>query len=429
MGHVLAPYRSILTRPGASAFAFSGLLARVPMAMFNISFILMVQIEYGSYEMAGRVAAIGILCWALQTVPTSRLADRIGQRAAMIPLATLHVVGAVLGVWAAVNGEPEWVLWVAVILASFQGPLGSLTRARWSHMLDSDKDIHTAFALEGALDEVLFISGPALATILATTVWPGAGIVVSTTAMILGLTVLLSQTSTQPPPRKDAGSSSLGLRIPPSIVAAAVLSLGIGTMFGSIDISFVAFAEEAGHKGWSGLALGVVAFGSFTGGLLYGTRHWRTPLWKRLIIGCAILTVGMIALSFSVNMLMLAVVGFFAGIAIAPTLTNCDTVVQRVVNRDQITEGMGWLRIGQGVGVSVGAWVGGYLVDQNDAQSGLMLSAGAAIVMLGIALITAPIIRRGTERPGPAVDEPDAPPASLHGADGWIDGPPVPPNT
>ncbi|MFV0285461.1 MAG: MFS transporter, partial [Demequina sp.] len=79
---MLAPYRSILSRPGAAAFAFSGLLSRVPMTMFNISFILMVQIEYDSYEMAGRVAAIGILCWALQTVPTSRLADRIGQRAA-----------------------------------------------------------------------------------------------------------------------------------------------------------------------------------------------------------------------------------------------------------------------------------------------------------------------------------------------------------
>ncbi|GMA35513.1 MFS transporter [Demequina litorisediminis] len=359
--------------------------------------------------MAGRVAAIGILCWALQTVPTSRLADRIGQRAAMIPLASLHVVGAAVGVWAAVNGEPEWVLWVAVILASFQGPLGSLTRARWSHMLRSDEDIHTAFALEGALDEVLFIAGPALATILATTVWPGAGIVVSTTAMILGLTVLLSLRATEPPPRKGSGTSSLGLKVPPSIIAVTFVALGIGTMFGALDISFVAFAEEAGHKGWSGLVLGVVAFGSFTGGLLYGTRHWRTPLWKRLIIGCALLTGGMIVLAFSVNLVMLAGVGFFAGVAIAPTLTNCDTVVQRVVSRSHITEGMGWIRIGQGVGVAFGAWAGGWLVDHLDAQAGLALAAGAAIAMLGLALITAPVIRKGTER-ADAAQEDDAPP-------------------
>ncbi|MFV0286238.1 MAG: MFS transporter, partial [Demequina sp.] len=261
----------------------------------------------------------------------------------------------------------------------------------------------------------------------ATTVWPGAGIVVSTTAMILGLTVLLSLRATEPPPRKGSGTSSLGLKVPPSIIAVTFVALGIGTMFGALDISFVAFAEEAGHKGWSGLVLGVVAFGSFTGGLLYGTRHWRTPLWKRLIIGCALLTGGMIILAFSVNLVMLAGVGFFAGVAIAPTLTNCDTVVQRVVSRSHITEGMGWIRIGQGVGVSFGAWAGGWLVDHLDAQAGLALAAGAAIAMLGLALITAPVIRKGTER-ADAAQEDDAPPASLHGADDWIDAPPVPPN-
>ncbi|WP_061961378.1 MFS transporter [Demequina flava] len=426
MASVLDPYRSILSRPGAKAFAFAGLLSRLPMSMFNISFILMVQIEYDSYEMAGRVAAIGILCWALQTVPTSRLADKFGQRAAMIPLAMAHTVGATLGVWAAMNGEPEWVLWIAVILASFQGPLGSLTRARWSHMLDSDEDIHTAFALEGALDEVLFISGPALATILATTVWSGAGIVVSTSAMLIGLAFLLSQRSTEPPPRPVHSGASLGLKIPPAIIAVTFVALGLGIMFGALDISIVAFSEEMGHKGWSGLALGVLAFGSFAGGLYYGTRHWKTPLWKRLIIGTAMLALGMSVLTLSVNLLMLGAIGFFAGVAIAPTLTNCDTVVQRVVRRDQITEGMGWLRIGQGVGVSFGAWAGGYLVDHIDAQAGLFLAAGAAIAMFGIALITAPIVRKGTERKGAPTE--DADPPSMHAAEGWVDTPPVPPN-
>ncbi|WP_062070701.1 MFS transporter [Demequina sediminicola] len=423
---MLAPYRSILSRPGAKAFAFAGLLSRLPMSMFNISFILMVQIEYDSYEMAGRVAAIGILCWALQTVPTSRLADRFGQRAAMIPLALIHTVGATLGIWAAVNGQPEWMLWIAVILASFQGPLGSLTRARWSHMLDSDEDIHTAFALEGALDEVLFISGPALATILATTVWPAAGIVVSTSAMLIGLAILLSQRSTEPPPRAVDSGSSLGLKVPPAIIAVTFVALGLGVMFGALDISVVAFSEELGHKGWSGLVLGVIAFGSFAGGLYYGTRHWKTPLWKRLIIGTVMLAVGMTVLSFSTNLIMLACIGFVAGIAIAPTLTNCDTVAQRVVRRDQITEGMGWLRIGQGVGVSFGAWAGGYLVDHIDAQAGFFLAAGAAIAMFGISVLTAPVVRRGTERPGVKEDDPE--PLSMHGADDWVETPPFPPN-
>lgn len=424
---MLAPYRAILSHPGARAFAFAGLLSRLPIAMFNISFILMVQIEYDSYEMAGRVAAIGIICWALQTMPTSRLVDRIGQRAAMVPLAVAHTAGVGLGVWAAMSGQAEWVLWIAVALAALQGPLGSLTRARWSNILDTDEDIHTAFALEGALDEVLFISGPALATILATTVWSPLGLVVSTVAMLVGLAILLSQTATEPPARKHTGGGGLGRRVPPAVIAVTFIALGLGTMFGAFDISVVGFSEEQGYKSWSGVVLGIVAGGSFVGGLLYGTRHWKTALWKRTVLGTVVLAVGMSAVALSPNLAVLGVVGFLAGSAIAPTLTNADTVVQRVVKRNQITEGMSWLRIGMGIGVALGAWVAGYLVDQVGARAGLFTSAGAAIAMVGIALLAAPVLKRDTERPG-VRDQDDVHPPSQRDPDEWVEQPPVSPN-
>ncbi|MFW7414841.1 MFS transporter [Demequina sp. SO4-18] len=421
---MLAPYRTILRHPGAKAFAFAGLLSRLPISMFNISFILMVQIQYDSYEMAGRVAAIGIVVWAVQTVPTSRLIDRIGQRAAMLPLLGLHVVGVSLGIWTAVNNGAEWILWIAVIIASLQGPLGSLTRARWSNILESDEDIHTAFALEGVLDEVLFITGPALATILATTVWGPAGLVVSTIGTIIGLTILLSQRATEPPARGRSVGGGLGLKLPGAVVGAACIALGLGMMFGAFDISTVGFAEEQGSKTLSGVLIAVVSAGSFVGGILYGSRHWRMALWKRTVWGTLALAVGFGALTLSTGMLMFAAIGFFAGAAIAPTLTNADTIVQRVVKRDQITEGMSWLRIGMGVGVAMGAWIAGYLVDNVGAHAGLYLAAGSAAGMVGIALLASPVIRRGTDRPG----APDAHSPALKDEGEWVEQPPIPPN-
>ncbi|WP_084106423.1 MFS transporter [Demequina sp. NBRC 110056] len=424
---MLAPYRSILTHPGAKAFAFAGLLSRLPMSMFNISFILMVQIQYDSYEMAGRVAAIGIVVWALQTVPTSRLVDRIGQRRAMLPLLALHVTGATVGILVAVNQGAEWLLWIAVAVASLSGPLGSLTRARWSNILDSDEDIHTAFALEGVLDEVLFIGGPALATILATAVWAPAGLVVSTVGTVIGLLILLSLTATEPPARGSAGGAGLGLKIPPAVIGATFIALGLGTMFGAFDISVVGFAEEQGHKTLSGVLLGIVSAGSFAGGLLYGARHWRMELWKRTVIGTVVLALGFGILTLAEGMIVFAIIGFFAGAAIAPTLTNADTIVQRVVKRDQITEGMSWLRIGMGVGVALGAWIAGYLVDNVGAHAGLYTSAGAAVAMVGMALIAAPVIRRGTSRPD-AAEADDVHPPSQRDADEWVEQPYTPPN-
>src|SRR5690606_6924757 len=167
---VFGTYRGVLSKPGALQFASAGLLSRLPMSMFNISIILMVQIQYNSYEMAGRVAAIGTLIWAVQTVPTARFVDRVGQRVGMVPLTIMFVVGSTAAVVTAMNHGPEWVLWISTAVASVSGPVGSLTRARWTHVLRTDQEIQQAFALEGALDEVLFIGGPALATILATIV-------------------------------------------------------------------------------------------------------------------------------------------------------------------------------------------------------------------------------------------------------------------
>jgi len=417
---MLTPYRALLRRPGAAAFAWSGLLSRTPMAMYNISFILLVQIQYDSYEMAGRVAAIGVLVWALQTVPTARLVDRWGQRRAMIPLTAIFVIGVGLAIWTAMTHGPEWALWLSTALASISGPVGSLTRARWSYILDTDQEIHTAFALEGSLDETLFIAGPALATILATTVWPPLGLVVCAVATVIGMSVLLSRKDTEPPPRSHTGSGGLGWRIPPAVVAVTLISLGLGLMFGAVDISTIGFADENGFKSLSGLLIAALAFGSFAGGLWYGARHWTTPLWKRTIIGAAAVAVGFTALAFSPNLIIFAVIGFTAGATIAPTMTNADAVVQRVVARDQITEGMAWVRIGIGIGVAAGAWIAGYLLDHQGARWGLGVAAIAAILTFLIAIAAMPLLKRGTaSRDGSQGEVPE-------GEVAYADRPPIP---
>lgn len=418
---MLSPYRVILRKPGAFKFASAGLLARLPMSMFNISVILMVQIQYDSYSMAGRVAAIGTLVWAAQTVPTARLVDRIGQRAAMIPLTVMFVIGVTIVTWTAMTHGPEWLLWVGTATASISGPVGSLTRARWSHILKSDDEIHTAFALEGSLDEVLFIGGPALATILATLVWAPLGLFVCTIAAVVGIALLVPQTATQPPTRAVTGGESLGLRLPLAVVAVSLIATALGLMFGAFDLSAIAFADEHGLKSVSGLILAVLSVGSLLGGLFYGARHWRMPLWKRTVVFAALVGIGFLSLGFAPNLLIFTVIGFFAGATIAPTMTNIDSVVQRVVGRDQITEGMAWVRIGIGIGVAFGAWVAGYLIETEGARYGLAVAAAAAVMVFLITVACIPLLKRGTDRPEPTERPRD--PAD----DCLVESPPVPP--
>jgi predicted MFS family arabinose efflux permease len=410
-------YRRLLSKPGASSFVFAGLLSRLVGSMFNISLILMIQIQYSSYAVAGRVAAIGVFVWALQTVPTARIVDRLGQRAAMWPMVGLHVVGVVIAISAAMARGPEFILWIAVVFASLTGPLGSLTRARWSHLLTTDQEIHAAFSLEGALDETLYIAGPALSVVLATSVHPAAGLVVSTAALVTGMAILLPQTATEPPPRTGADGASLGLRVPLPVVAVSLIAVALGLMFGAFDLSTVAFADSLGQKRWAGAALGVLSIGSFLGGLTYGSRKWNSPLWSRIVVVSLLVAAGFSLLAAQPNLVLFGAVGFFAGSVIAPLLASSDNVIQRSVKKDQLMEGLAWLRIGIGIGVGAGAWLAGALIEKTGARAGLALAGGSAVLVAVAALATIPWLRtvRGAD-------------ADADGIDLEIEAPPVPPS-
>jgi len=407
-------YRSLLSRPGARQFALAGLLARLPISTVGISTTLMVQIQYGKWEIAGRVAAVGVAVWALQTLPTARLIDRKGQRA-MIPLAALFVAGIVLLVVTAMMRGPEWLLWLGAGISSVSGPLGSLTRARWSHILESDDQIHTAFSLEGALDEVLFVAGPAFATAMAYAVHPASGLVVAVVANVIGLTLLLRERRTEPPVRK-VGGAGLGFRVPVGVIATAFIAIGLGSMFGALDISTVAFAKAQGHGGAGGVVLGIISGGSFVGGLFYGARKWRAPLWKRLLMGALLLAAGFSLLSAMPTLLTYAAVGFVVGMVIAPAITAQDSVAQRLVPQDQLLEGMSWLRIGLGAGVALGGWLSGRLIDHDGYRAGLHVMAFSAISVAVFALAGIWWIRRDTlaASAAGAPDEPP-PPGGAHG--------------
>ena len=52
-----------------------------------------------------------------------------------------------------------------------------MVRAAGPHLLGRDSERHTAFAAESVADEVVFVTGPALVTFLATAFAPQAGLV------------------------------------------------------------------------------------------------------------------------------------------------------------------------------------------------------------------------------------------------------------
>lgn len=405
---MLRPYRDVLAQPGALAFSSTGLLARLPIAMVGIGIVLMISTLTGSYGLAGRVSAVYVIANAVCGPRLARMVDRYGQARVMRPAIALASVGLGALVVAAQLGAPTaWLYVTAVLAGAPAGSFGALVRARWSHVLTDSRGLHTAYSLESALDEVVFVVGPVLATVLATSVAPAAGLLVPIAAMVVGGLAFLALRGTEPPPRPvvrpDGGDArgqarrharGNGVMRSRGMVVVALVFVGIGALFGATDVATVAFAEESGSTAAAGPALASFALGSLISGLGYGARHWTSPLWLRFVLGVVALAVGVTFFLLVTSVPALAVVMFVTGFAIAPTLINGNGLVQHLVRPEQLTEGLTWVATALGIGISVGASVAGVLIDRQGAHGGFLVVVAAAGVAVAVTLASVGILRR-----------------------------------
>lgn len=393
------PYAAILSIPGAKRFSGAGAVARLPMSMVGIGILLMLQEIHGSYALGSRVSAVYIVAQAIGSPQIARLVDRHGQSRVMRPMLVATTLSLVALVVCAVTRAPEATLYVfAVLVGGTIGSVGSMVRARWSYLITDKRQLHSAYSFEAAVDEMCFVIGPMLATVLATSVAPAAGLVVPILAVSIGGTWFLSSRATEPPPSpRVAGAHHRSVLRNAGMVAVIVVFLGMGAIFGAVDVATIAFAEEAGREPLAGVILGIFAAGSLVSGLGYGAKHWLSPLWSRFVIGMLLLAVGVSLFLFVTSLPVLAVVMFVVGFAIAPTLINGNNLVQILVPPAQLTEGLTWVGTALAAGVSLGMSVGGQQIDDGGAHAGFMvvMAAGAFSALMTFAFL--PVLRRRSQ--------------------------------
>lgn len=380
---MFAPYREILRKPGALAFASAGTLARLPISMVGIGIVLLISDRYGSYGLAGQVSAVFIIAQSVAAPQISKLVDRYGQAKVMRPAIAISMTALVALSMVAYARMPIWlVMLLAVVVGLTMGSMGALVRTRWNAVVDTPRQLQTAYSLESVLDEVCFMVGPVLATILAASVHPLAGLAVAISAAVVGGYAFLAQTATEPAPAGRAGeaherTSLLRIR---SMLVLIVVFVCVGAIFGANDVATVAFAEEAGSKALSGPILACFAGGSLLGGLFYGTRNWQASLWRRFAIGIVLLAMGVSLFFFTTSIGMLAGVMVVVGVVIAPTLITGNALVQEIVPAKRLTEGLTWIGTALGVGIAGGSAIAGPIIDENGGQAGFLVATAAGVV-------------------------------------------------
>jgi len=394
---VLSPYTSLFTVPGARAFSVAGWLARLPSATVGLGTVLLVQGETGSYGVAGAVSGTLALAFAAASPQWGRAADRFGQGLVLRAATTAYLLLGLAFVVVVVADAPRWSWFVlAALTGASAANVGSLVRARWAYALGDPGRLQTAFAFESVVDEVVFVVGPPLATVLAATVAPAAGFLAGMVAGVVGGFVLARLEATAPP----VAAHEAGRPRPPragvlsaSLVVVTVTYLAMGAVFGAMDVVVVGFATAEGAPAAGGLALACYAAGSLLAGLVYGLLRLPGTLAARFVVVAVLFGASAQLLHLVGSLLVLVPIVFLAGLAIAPVLVSGMSLVESRVPRSGLTEGLAWTSTGLGVGVTLGSALAGRAVDAWGAQTSFAVPALAAAAVGLFALAGAALLR------------------------------------
>src|SRR5581483_4783630 len=103
----------------------------------------------------------------------SVLVDRYGQHRLIPPCGVVHAAAVLTLAGLLRAGAANWLLVIPAVVFGFSYlSVGSLVRARWSYLFDGRPELSTALSIESVFDELIFVVGPLLATVLATQATP-----------------------------------------------------------------------------------------------------------------------------------------------------------------------------------------------------------------------------------------------------------------
>lgn len=381
----LAAYRSLPAAAGWGFLVATG-LGRLPLSMVPLAILTLASAATGSIAVGGVAAAASALGEAVGAPVAGALTDRHGQRRVLLIGVVLHLA-ALLAFGASAGLAPDPVV---VMLAGAAGlalpQVGALSRARW--LVVAPQHRQTAFAFEGAIDEVVYIFGPALVGLIAVVSGPAAALIVSGLLVAVFVSWFAVHPSHRLVPRRRKRSAAAGDARPPRmrgrdrlLVAVAFTGmLAMGVFFGASQTGLTAFAEEAGISGAGPLLYAVMAVGSAATTLAMVVVPGRIRPWARWMIAGAGMTAGSLLLVLADDTAMVIVACVLAGAFQGPLMLTVFDVSGSVARPGSGGIVMTLTASGVVLGLAVGAAVSGVLAEH-------LGSAGAFVVVLAVSAL------------------------------------------
>ncbi|MGW9428132.1 MFS transporter [Streptomyces decoyicus] len=449
-----ATYRRVMALSGPMLPVIS-FLGRLPTAMCQLGSLLLVAQTSGSLATAGLVG--GALA-AGQTVGgplLGRLADRHGQRTVVLAACWFDAFAVAALVAAALARAGTLPLALIGLLAGAAVPqIGPLARTRLvalAHRAGADdRLINTALSFEGTLDETSFVLGPALVGLSATVAHPAVALALAALLLaVCGSAFALHPTATvlhptatvlhpraaglspgaealpptdgaprptptadgppAPPPdgRRARPPRARPARTPmPRAVHGMRASMALqGVIFGACQSGITALTERLHQPAQAGLVYAAMGVMSAVAGLSLALVPARITLPTRWRAAAVALVVLSVPLLFVRSLGALYPVVVVLGVAFAPHLIPFVGLPVGGGPAAGVALWWAYLPWGGGGGPGGARAAAGRLAEAHGPSAAFAVAVGAAVLILCLALGSAPA-RRRPAAPTPAAATP-----------------------
>ncbi|BCW10260.1 MFS transporter [Arthrobacter sp. StoSoilB3] len=427
-----ALYKEMLSIRPVRRLLVVGMVARIPHSAAGVLLTLHIVLTLGQgYAAAGAAAAVMTIGIALGAPWRGRRVDMVGLRKALIPSVVSETV-----IWSIVpHVSYQWLLPLVFIGGLFTLPIFSVVRQSLGVMVDGEQR-RSAFALDSIATELVFMIGPAVGAVVATSGYSALGLTaVGISVSVAGLFLMWfnpptrSEAACTPEESADRESADLaaaeaamvasapahvqeaasemasatsrtaGLRsrvarnftwFTVSVAALFAVAAGSGMVLSGSDVSIVGLLERGGHQNEIGIVFFFWCAASVVGGLIYGSMK-RSISPMLLLLGMAALTIPM---GFAQDTWTLAFLSLLPGLLCAPVLSASSEKVADLVEEDRRGEAMGWYGSALTAGVALGAPLAGVFIDTVGPSGGFAAVGIAGVVLCATGLVLMSIRRR-----------------------------------
>ena len=386
----LDTYQALFRIPGVRASLVASIVGRLPIGITGLAILLFIQGRSGSFALAGSASALYVLGLAVIAPFLGRLMDRTGPRTVLAACSVLYPAALVsLAVLVLVSAPAVWVCAIALVAGATLPPISACIRALYPRLISDPPLLQTAYSVDSAVVEFVFILGPALVAACVAIGHPEAAVFLAALAAAAGTVVF----ERSPPVRSWSAAGRqrrqtwLGMLAYPklAIVFGATVLYSLG--FGLFEVAVSAHAAARGSPAAAGIALALASVGSGLGALVYGSRHWRLEHGRQFVAALVAMAAGILLLVPIDSLVVYSFASIAAGVPMATVIATQSLLVSRIAPRERLAESFTWGSTCLLAGVSAGIALGGALAERFPAYTLLATAAGLTAVAAVISAV------------------------------------------